>query len=160
MFESLGYAHVVTYINSGNIIFSSSGGDIAHLQNDIQTGIQATFGLIISTLVVPYSVVDVLCSRIPDNWRQDEVMKTDVIFVFEEKYNAWVIWDVVLQEGKEVLLSLPGAVVRYIEYACVAKSKLPKHLMQKTIYPYITIRNINTVRKLHAMMQEILTLQK
>ena len=43
-FEELGFAEVRTYLNSGNVIFSSDEGDIEGFTNQIETMIQRFFG--------------------------------------------------------------------------------------------------------------------
>ena len=44
-FEEIGFAEVKTYLNSGNVIFSSEEDDIGRFTNRIETMIKRQFGL-------------------------------------------------------------------------------------------------------------------
>ncbi len=51
-FEELGFAEVRTYLNSGNVIFSSDEGGIEGFTNQIETMIKRQFGVDIPVFVI------------------------------------------------------------------------------------------------------------
>lgn len=65
LFERLGYADVLSYINSGNIVFSSKITNLKKLEAEIEKGIEAEFGLNIKTLVRSQINITGVCKAIP-----------------------------------------------------------------------------------------------
>ena len=52
-FEELGFEEVKTYLNSGNVIFSSDKEDVEKLKKQIETMINEQFGFEIPVFVIP-----------------------------------------------------------------------------------------------------------
>src|SRR5689334_680926 len=48
---SLGLDDVQTYIQSGNVVFTSDEADVAQIQKDIETGFAQTFGFSVKVMV-------------------------------------------------------------------------------------------------------------
>lgn len=51
-FEEIGFAEVKTYLNSGNVIFSSDEDDMVEITNRIETMIKRQFGVDIPVFVI------------------------------------------------------------------------------------------------------------
>ena len=51
-FEEIGFSEVRTYLNSGNVIFSSDEGDMEGFINQIETMIKRQFGVDIPVFVI------------------------------------------------------------------------------------------------------------
>src|SRR6185503_17007893 len=83
-FEGLGFEDVVTYINSGNIIFKDRRTDTAKLVQLIETGIRAHRGMDIRVLVKSLDDMTAICRKIPREWVTDQEMRTDVMFLWDE----------------------------------------------------------------------------
>lgn len=70
-FSALGYAEVVTYLNSGNVVFSCMSEDTTLLSRQITAMIEKNFGLEIPVLVMPQDEVKDLLACAPAWWGND-----------------------------------------------------------------------------------------
>jgi uncharacterized protein (DUF1697 family) len=152
-FELLGFTNVVTYINSGNIIFEdmSKGQDV--IVNDIEKAIKQDFQLEIKVLVRNFENIETICQKLPATWLKNEIMRTDVMFLWP-KFDRPEIMEQIQINPVDHVKYLPGAVLWNVEGKNYSKSGILK-LMGTELYKYMTIRNVNTVRKLHQMMTNI-----
>lgn len=64
----LGFAEAATYLNSGNVIFSSTVDDKNNLSDKIKTMIKDRFGLDIPVFIVLQEEVQELLNNAPDWW--------------------------------------------------------------------------------------------
>ncbi|MEI2401240.1 DUF1697 domain-containing protein, partial [Paenibacillus phytohabitans] len=83
-FENVGMNDVVTYINTGNIIFSDKGKSKTELSRILEEAIHNDFGLEIKVVVRSMDDVRGIIDAIPDSWRNDKDMKSDVMFLWDE----------------------------------------------------------------------------
>jgi uncharacterized protein (DUF1697 family) len=147
VFESQGYQSVVTYINSGNVIFESdqSINDITAILEESCT---KYFGFDLKILVIGQSLLSSIADSIPSIWLNNTEQKTDVLFLWDKIDSRDILRQFVVSQGKEHLVYMPGALVWNVTREFQNHSAIPKTILQKEIYSQITIRNINTVRKL------------
>lgn len=93
-FEDLGHVDVVTYLNSGNVIFSSEGGNKEVLSDKIRSMIFEKFGLDIPILVILQEDLKEILNHIPDWWGDDnKEIYDNLIFMmsplsYEEFYDV------------------------------------------------------------------------
>lgn len=81
-FESLGYKEVVTYLNSGNVIFSSNINDKVKINNDIYKMLENKFNLKIPVFVIKSDELNDLLSNKPDWWGTgDKNIYDNIIFI-------------------------------------------------------------------------------
>src|ERR1051325_6091604 len=80
-FEALGFTDVVTYINSGNIIFKSKEADARKLESKIEKMLAKEYQL--ESKVVLRSLVEMaqLVQSLPRNWGGDSNWRYNVIFL-------------------------------------------------------------------------------
>lgn len=150
-FERAGMKQVTTYINSGNIIFAAEGATHQELSQQLETAIATDFGFPIRVIVRSLPEVEVVMQKLPDDWSNDDRMKADVLFLWEEISDASVLDKLPLTPGIGTLLYIPGAVLFAVDRADVNKSGLTK-LVGTKLYQQMTVRNVNTVRKIHDLM--------
>ena len=152
-FELLGFTNVVTYINSGNIIFEdvTKGQDV--IVNEIEKAIKQDFQLEIKVLVRNFENIETICQKLPATWLKNEMMRTDVMFLWE-KFDKPEIMEQIQINPVDNVEYLPGAVLWNVECKNYGKSGMLK-LMGTELYKNMTIRNVNTVRKLHQIMTNI-----
>lgn len=79
-FEKTGMIDVVTYINTGNIIFSNHSLSKAELSGTLAEAIYTDFGLQIKVLVRHIDEVRQIMEAVPAAWKNDKDMKSDVMF--------------------------------------------------------------------------------
>jgi uncharacterized protein (DUF1697 family) len=152
-FELLGFTNVVTYINSGNIVFEDMLQEQAVIVTEIEKAIKKDFQMEIKVLVRDFENIAAICKELPATWTKNESMRTDVLFLWE-KYDRPDIMDQLQINPVDNVKYLPGAVLWNIEDKNYSKSGMLK-LMGTAIYKNMTIRNVNTVRKLHQIMASI-----
>ena len=83
-FEKLGHQDIVTYINSGNIIFSTKKTDESKLTSEIERMIKKQFKLDIPVVLRTKENIEKVYKKIPPDWTNDKDHKTDVMFLSDE----------------------------------------------------------------------------
>lgn len=152
-FELLGFTNVVTYINSGNIIFKCVSIEHGIIANKIEKAIKKDFGLDIKVLLRSFKDIETICKKMPDTWVKNEIMRTDVMFLWE-KFDSPKIIEYLKINVVDNVKYISGAVLWNVEGRNYSKSGMVK-LVGTELYRNMTIRNVNTVRKLHQIMTEI-----
>lgn len=150
-FESIGHTDVTTYINSGNIIFSSDN-KLRELASEIEAVIEKDFGFKVHVVVRDVKSIRAIDKATPKTWVNDgKTMKTDVLFLWEDVDKETVLNELVIKPGIDEVQYVPGAIIWRVHCNNVSKSGLMK-IIGTPLYKKITIRNINTVRKLTTLM--------
>ena len=65
-FEELGFSNVVTYLNSGNVIFSSKGDDPQALAETIKAMVKRDFSFDIAIYIIRQSELQERLTHMPD----------------------------------------------------------------------------------------------
>lgn len=144
LFESMGFTNVLSYINSGNIIFQA---DTPPSEQAIQTHIQQSFGITIAVLVLSANQIISIAEAIPEGWVNDEHQKTDVLYLFHDIDDANMTMKIGYNMAIETALYVPGAVVWNIARQYQSRSGLKK-MISTPLYDKVTIRNVTTARRL------------
>src|SRR6266516_5421040 len=151
--EALGFKDVFSYIQSGNVVFTSDDADVARLRRHIEDGFEKKFGFHVEVFVRtsaelrdiieknPFQsqqskeakwVVVLFLAASPDNTAQEDLRKT---YAGPEEFFI---------NGKEV----------YIYYTnCMGRSKLSLRLIEKKLKTVGTARNWNTILQLQKLLQ-------
>lgn len=152
-FESLGFTNVVTYINSGNIIFEELSKERDNIVGKVEKAIQKDFQLEIKVLVRSMEDMEAICQELPSTWIKNETMRTDVMFLWE-KFDSPKVMEQLQITPADNVKYLPGTVLWNVAGKDYRKSGISK-LMGTELYRNMTVRNVNTVRKLHQIMMAI-----
>ena len=146
-FEGQGFEKVVTYINSGNIIFESELSESA-VKTVCEALIEKTFGLkIIICIITAAELADTL-AHAPEWWNKETDAKNNAIFVIPpvtaveicaEINNAKPEYEKIAFHGKVIFWTAP--------LATFSKTRLTK-IVHKKEYNAITVRNANTTLNL------------
>ncbi|WP_099355097.1 DUF1697 domain-containing protein [Fredinandcohnia onubensis] len=151
-FERVGMKDVVTYINTGNIIFSSNDQSKTELSRILEEAIHDDFGLRIKVVVRSIDDVRGIIQAIPDTWKNDKDMKSDVMFLWDEIDDETVLENLVMKPTIDTVKYVPGAILWSIEKKNANKSGMSKIIGTK-IYKQVTVRNVNTARKIYELME-------
>jgi uncharacterized protein (DUF1697 family) len=151
-FESLGYTKVSTYINSGNILFESPIIEKPVLEHALEAAILKDFQLDIKVLIRSSLEIEAVCLALPAHWQKNAEMRSDVMFLWEE-FDKPEIVETLRLNPVDNILYVPGALLWNVEGVNYSKSGMMK-LMGTPVYKHMTIRNVNTVRKLWELMRE------
>jgi uncharacterized protein (DUF1697 family) len=149
-FEKLGFTNVVTYINSGNIVFETLSEDRHVIGSEIEKSIKQDFQLDIKVLLRNLENIETICRELPPTWLKNEQMRTDVMFLWE-KFDRPEIMEMLQINPVDQVMYLSGAILWNVEGKNYSKSGMTK-LIGTELYKNMTVRNVNTVRKLHQMM--------
>jgi uncharacterized protein (DUF1697 family) len=145
-FEELGYQNVQTYINSGNVIFESKRSKNA-IRIEIESILNDHFSEVVRTIIMKKTELSKLNNVIPETWQNDKIQRTDVALLFPEIDKETVLEELPFKKELIDVRYTKGAIFWNVKRSNVLKSRLAKIIGHK-IYPFITIRNINTIRKL------------
>jgi len=149
-FESLGYENVSTYINSGNILFETKRKDEEKLIKEIEKGIKKTFHLGIKVLLRNSLNIKKICKSIPDEWANNSEQKTDVLFLWEEFVNKSTLKLLDTNPKVDTLKYVDGAIIWHLKKKHHSKSGMG-NIIGTDVYKGMTVRNVNTVRKLNML---------
>jgi len=153
IFESLGYVKVITYINSGNIIFETNSQPIEELTKTIEITLEKHYLFKIKTLIITADDLLNISKKVPLNWKNDTEQRTDVMFLWKEFNNKETIKLIRTNPDVDNLEYINGAIVWNIKRKNYTKSGMNK-LIGTTVYKNMTTRNINTVRKLVELLNK------
>ncbi len=148
--EGLGFRDVVIYLNSGNAVFASEREPTCE---EVQTALEKKFGFSIPTLLFPGEKMQAIAARIPADWTNDPPkpdksgQKSDVLYLFDEINTPEILEKLGHKPAIETMLYVDGAVLANITRANQLKGSLQK-LVGSKLYSQVTVRNVNTARKL------------
>ncbi|HET6622591.1 MAG TPA: DUF1697 domain-containing protein [Candidatus Saccharimonadales bacterium] len=150
-FEKLGFGDVKTYINSGNIIFSTSKSDETRLVRSIENCIKDKFNLDIPVVIRSNQQIAEVVKAIPKEWVNNQAMRTDVLFLWTEVDGPEVLEEIKTNPEVDNLIYTAGAIIWNFDRQNYRQSKL-HGFIGTHVYKLMTARNINTVRKLAGLM--------
>lgn len=149
-FEAQGFTEVSTYINSGNIFFSSNENDEAKLVKVCEKAIEKRFGFPVVVMVISAKRYADALDHAPGWWGSGDRTKTrsDALFVIPPTKATEVLE--VLQQKAEApdKFEAHGQVIFWsLPMVAYNKSVVPK-IIGTPIYKRITIRSSTTTKKL------------
>jgi uncharacterized protein (DUF1697 family) len=151
-FEEAGMDSVRTYINSGNVIFSSGIRGRARLAGLLEEAIAQRFRLDIDVVLRDLKAMRTVVKAIPTQWRNDETMKCDVMFLQGDAARASVLNKLQIKPDLDDVRYASGAIIWRVDRKDVTRSGMMK-LVGTPLYKQMTIRNCNTTRKLLELME-------
>ncbi len=152
LFETLGLEAVRTYINSGNVLFESKL-TAAKLSPKIEAAIEHEFKFPVSVLVKSQPEIEAIAKVIPDNWQNNTEMKTDVMFLWADVDDRSTLKQLQIKPELDHVTYVKGAIIWHVLRKHVSRSGLLK-IVGTPLYKKMTIRNVNTFRKLQKMLAE------
>lgn len=151
-FEDAGAAAVSTYINSGNVVFSSDIEDRCVLIGDLRNSIRTRTGLDPDIQLRDEAEIGMIAGAIPADWTNDSSMKCDVVFLQDDVDRAEILDELGPRPGIEDALYVPGAVIWRVDRANAARNRLTR-IVGTPLYSRVTVRNCNTTRKLLELLR-------
>ena len=150
-FEAAGHADVVTYIQSGNVVFSTkaaAGGLTAQLERTLG----ATFGYQASVVVRSHKQLQAVIDGAPKGFgTQPAKYRYDVLFLKEPLTATAALALVKTKPGVDIATAGPGALYFSRLVAKATQSQLAR-VTGMPIYQSMTIRNWNTTTALLRLM--------
>lgn len=153
VFEALGASNVVTYINSGNVIFDSDETP-KKLVKAIEKKIEQAFGFHVHVVLKSKPQIEKINQTLPASWTNSGDQKTDVMFLWEEVDHQDTLKRLTIKPDIDRVKYVTGAILWNVDRDKVTKSGLLK-IVGTDFYKKMTIRNANTLRKIHELMSQV-----
>ncbi len=152
-FERLDYAEVRTYLNSGNVIFSSNEADTIKTTSRIEEMIKNQFSLDIPVFVISKEELEDILYHAPDWWGDEsKEIYDNLIFImppatFKDVYNG--IGEP--KEGLEKIMEYKETVFWSFSRKDYQKTNWWSKTASANTGSKLTIRTANTVKKIVGM---------
>lgn len=147
----LGYQNVVTYINSGNVIFDTDD-NIETVKIKIAEMLKNVFFPIQYVIITREEYLEEV-SNLPE-WWNETLARKDVLFYSDEvdyeklkaRINEMSLYDEIIYFGRKAVFWGKYTEKEYL------RTSYHKLLMKEKFYPMLTIRNERTFKKLAEML--------
>jgi uncharacterized protein (DUF1697 family) len=153
-FIQIGMDSVITYINSGNVVFIDRKHTKAEIASLLEQAILRDFNLAIKVLIRSIDDFEPMMEILPQSWKNDNDMKCDVLFLWEEVDKETLLAELEIKPNIDSVKYSPGAILWSVDKRNVVKSGLMK-IVGTALYKKMTVRNVNTTRKIYEIMQEV-----
>ncbi len=150
----LGMEKVETYINSGNIFFTSTAPKVKLIER-LETFFETRYTFIQSFSLLSQEDYEAEVENLPDWWNEDLARK-DVLFYTEGLDVDQVIATVESLELKDEVLHFGKRGIFWGKFSeeSYSKTAYHKYLLKMPFYRYITIRNAKTFDKIDQMLKK------
>jgi uncharacterized protein (DUF1697 family) len=151
-FEAGGFQQVMTYIQSGNVLFESDEENRASLTSAIEDTVSRTFNYSARIVIRSHAQMQKVVSEVPDDWKYRTDLRCNVAFIKEPVTASEVLQAIHPKEGIDTVTIGEGVLYLSTLLSSLTQSALVK-LVSKKIYQDMTIRNYTTTQKLLALME-------
>ena len=145
-FKKLGFKNVKTYIQSGNVIFNSEIIDKTEIEKVIEKGLSEKFNYKAKVLIRSKADLEHTVTNFPPIFNNPDY-KHNVIFLSQSLNHPEIVNQFTLKSDIEQLSYSDGTLYWSAALATLTKSTMVK-LSARKEYQEMTVRNINTTRKL------------
>jgi uncharacterized protein (DUF1697 family) len=147
-FESLAFANVQTYINSGNVIFDSDIHDKVTLVNLCEKAIESKFGFRVVCSIIKATELHDALAKVPSWWGTGDGSKHNALFIIAPTTAQDVIKEVGDAEPEyEKVAAIEPIIFWSAPLETFSRTRYSKIVGTKS-YASVTIRNANTTKKL------------
>ncbi|MDH4111713.1 MAG: DUF1697 domain-containing protein [Actinomycetota bacterium] len=154
-FEDAGYHDVVTFIQSGNVVFSSPTVAAATLTERIERMLASSFSYRASVVLRNRSQMRSIVGKAPAGFGADRgSFRSDVIFLMPPLTAKAAMKDVRTRDGVDRAWTGPG-VLYFERLASRASQSRMSAIVSLPIYQRLTIRNWNTTTRLLELMEHV-----
>lgn len=153
-FETIGFKDVTTYINSGNIIFTTKEADARKLEKRIERMLSSDYDLDSKVVVRSLPEMEKLVQSLPSSWNAEGRWRYNVIFLRHSIDSEKILDDLPAKSEIEEIVYRPGTLLWSAQITELNKTIFVK-LSARKIFQDMTVRNLNTTKKLHALMKKV-----
>src|SRR3982750_167755 len=123
-FETMGFPHVTTYINSGNVIFTTKGDDPRKLETKIEQMLSKDFQLTSKVVVRSLSEMEELVKSLPRSWNGDSGWRYNVIFLRHSIGAKEILAELPANSDIEKIVYRPGALLWSAQVSELSRTNL------------------------------------
>ena len=153
-FEGMGFSDVVTYINSGNIIFKSKVADARKLEKKIEQMLSKEYQIESRVVLRSFAEMEKIVESLPQTWTGDSRWRYNVIFLRHSIDSEDILRELEVKKDIEEVVYCPGALFWSAQVSDLTRTNMLK-LSSRKIYQDMTVRNLNTTRKLYELMKKV-----
>jgi len=153
-FETLGFTHVSTYINSGNILFNAKETDARKLEQKIERMLVKEYELNSKVVLRSLAEMDQLVKSLPREWGSDSSWRYNVMFLRHTIDSEDILAELPANDDVEEVVYRPGTLLWSAQVDQINKSKMSK-LNSRKMFQEMTVRNLNTTKKLYELMKKV-----
>ena len=148
-FENLGYKEVITYLNSGNVVFASDIDDKTKIKNNIQIMIKDKFNLEIPVFIITSQELEELINHSPDWWgKENKEIYDNIIFIIPPTTYKEVFNTIGSPNEYEKIQEYKNNIFWSFDLKNYRKSNWWSKTASTEISNSITIRTANTMKKI------------
>ena len=152
-FEALAFESVITYIQSGNVLFSTDKSDQARLTIQIEEALSKTFNYKSRVVLRSHKQMKEIVARAPKSFGNDPATyRYDVIFLKAPLTAVEAMKSVTAKEGVDQAFAGQGVLYFSRLISKASQSHLTR-IIGMPVYQDMTIRNWNTTSRLLNMME-------
>jgi len=147
-FAQQGFQNVITYINSGNVLFTSDLKETT-VRSACERLISETFSISIPVNIISAADLNDALSHAPDWWGSATDSRHDAFFVIPPMTAEQVVTRIGQIKEEYESLAYYGRVIFWsAPMATFSRTRVSKITQDKAMYNAITVRNANTAVKL------------
>ena len=151
-FERMGLDSVRTYIASGNVLFRTAGGDPRAIEANIERALSKALAYDARVVLRSHSEMARHVKDLPRAWKcPDPKMRYNVLFLRHEIDSESIIEGLAPKPDIEQISYGPGVLYWSAHSSDLARTSMVK-LSSRAIYKHVTVRNLNTTRKILELM--------
>ncbi len=154
-FEALGFKNVSTYIQSGNVLFSTTGSNQANFTTRVEDALSKTFNYTSRVVLRSHKRMKEIVAHAPMGFGSNPAtFRYDVIFLKEPLDAHEAMKSVTTKEGVDQAFAGNG-VLYFSRLTSKASQSHLTRIITMPVYQSMTIRNWNTTTKLLNMMEAV-----
>ena len=153
-FADIGFTNVSTYINSGNIIFTAKETDARKLEQRIEQMLSKKYDLGSKVVVRSLAEMETLVKSLPSHWDGDGRWRYNVMFLRHSIDSEKVLADLPFNSDVENVCYRPGTLLWSAQVSDLSRTNMQK-LSSRKVFQDMTVRNLNTTRKLCELMKKV-----
>lgn len=153
LFKANGFEDVSSYINSGNIIFSSDNEDKAKLKEQCEAFIEERFQVSNPVAIFSAEELEAMAKHVPEWWGEQEGVKHNALFVIPPATAQEVVEAIgPIRPEYEQVDYYEGVIFWSANLKTFSRTRWSK-LVGTPAYASVTIRNANTFKKLVQLLK-------
>ena len=149
--ENSGFDRVETFIQSGNVVFETRQKSTAKLTAQVDTAIEAAFGIDPRVVVLSRDRLKAVLADAPAAWRSRTDLRKNIAFLRPAVPAALALKEVDLRPGVDAVEAGEGVLYMTTTLRDLGKSRMSRIVM-KPVYQQMTIRTYGTCLKIQSLI--------
>lgn len=104
--------------------------------------------------ILSFEDLKLMIKTLPTEWKNDQKTKSDVLFLWDDVDDETLLSQLSIKPGIDTILFVLGAILWIVAKKDSTQSGLVNFVGDKQ-YKKMTIRNVNSTRKIYSLMKEI-----